>query len=169
VGATCCPDGSCGDCGEAILERNCLSVEGNIYTDYDGDGVRDNSEKWKKDSNTPLGCYTTLTYPDFSLTYTGHTVNNQLTRWFCNNDYGVYYSSSTGAGANIEPEKPHTFTLSNWPDGYKPKSWNYVNYLKVNESSGNWDSGDFTTDTLLMPSSGWVNVHWELEQDFERG
>lgn len=171
-GATCCPTGctvgtpgcDCGNCNGEPLERPCLYVEGNIWSDDNGNLARESSENWWN-PNYPVSCSTSKSHPSFYLTYTGHTGINQINEWYCNGNNSYYRSPFNGLVENIEPEQPHTFTLSNWPDGYKPKSWVYENYLNYSETSGNWISGNFTTTSLSMPASGWTNVHWELEQE----
>lgn len=164
--------GSCSvECGSAggtydsstnICTRNCLYVEGNIWSDDNGNTVKENFEKWR-DPNYLPGCSPSKTYSNFGLNYTGE-IGNQIKGWWCHSTLGAYYRSPIGVVANIEPEQPHTFTLSNWPDGYKPKAWDYQNELNYSEVSGIWTSGSFTTASLSMPSSGWTNVHWELQK-----
>ncbi len=144
-----------------ICTRNCLYVEGNIWSDDNGNTVKDNFEKWR-DSTYLSGCSTPKVHPSFTLNYTGEA-GNQIKGWWCHVTAGAYYRGSTGVAANIEPGQSHTFTLSNWPDGYKPKSWvyNHPGY----SISGNWSGfGSFSTSSIIMPTSGWTNVHWELQQ-----
>jgi len=163
--------GSCSvECGSAggtydsstnICTRACLYVEGNIWSDDNGNTVKDNSEKWR-DVTYLSGCSTSKVHPSFTLNYTGET-GNQIKGWWCHVTAGAYYRGSTGVAANIEPGQPHTFTLSDWPDGYKPKSWvyNHPGY----STSGDWSGlGPFSTSSIIMPTSGWTNVHWELQQ-----
>ncbi len=176
--ATCNPEPSCGgscsaeciadggnyDSASHTCTRPCLYVEGNIWSDDNGNLARESSENWWN-PNYHLDCATSKDHTSFYLTYTGHTGSNQINEWYCNGINSYYRSPFGGTIENIEPEQPHTFTLSGWPDGYKPKAWVYENSLNYSETSGSWISGNFTTTSLSMPASGWTNVHWELEQE----
>lgn len=176
--ATCNPEPSCGgscsaeciadggnyDSASHTCTRPCLYVEGNIWSDDNGNLARESSENWWN-PNYHLDCATSKDHTSFYLTYTGHTGSNQINEWYCNGINSYYRSPFGGTIENIEPEQPHTFTLSGWPDGYKPKAWVYENSLNYSETSGSWVSGNFTTASLSMPASGWTNVHWELQQE----
>ena len=160
--AECTTKGGTYNSSTNICTRNCLYVEGNIWSDDNGNLVRENSENWWN-PNYSVFCSTSKSHPSFYLTYTGHTGSNQINEWYCNGNNSYYRSPFTGPVENIEPEQPHTFTLSGWPDGYKPKSWvyNHPGY----SISGNWSGfGSFSTSSIIMPTSGWTNVHWELQQ-----
>ena len=140
--------------------RPCLRLEGNIWSDDDNDG-REISDYWKKDTNTPSGCGTTKIFSNFDMAISGETTPlNQIFGWFCHSNpiYGTFYNSPVPNA--IEPESSKTVTLRKVPLGYNISGWVYQNALHVGETSG---SGSQTT-SLLMPSSGWVNINWELAQ-----
>jgi len=140
--------------------RPCLRLEGNIWSDDDNDG-REISDYWKKDTNTPSGCGTTKIFSNFDMAISGETTPlNQIFGWFCHSNpiYGTFYNSPVPNA--IEPESSKTVTLKKVPLGYNISGWVYQNALHVGETSG---SGSQTT-SLLMPSSGWININWELAQ-----
>ncbi|HQQ21662.1 MAG TPA: hypothetical protein PK471_07105, partial [Bacteroidales bacterium] len=132
-GATCCPSGctpgspgcTCGNCNGAPLERDCLRLDGNIWSDDDGDG-KELSDYWKKDLNSPSGCGTSKTFPNFYMTISNETPPNQIAGWFChsNPSYGAYYNSPVPNA--IEPESTKSVTLSSIPPGYEVVSWQYI-------------------------------------------
>jgi len=165
-GATCCPSGctpgspgcTCGNCNGASLERPCLRLEGIIWSDDNSNGNRDLNEIWK--GTTGLLCSTNKVHTDFSMSITEES-GNQIGGWWCHNTYGAYYK--TPEPNPVEPEVTKSVTLSSIPIGYKFVSWQYITQASggsvVKEGSGS------SATNLLMPSSGWVNVHWKLAQE----
>lgn len=165
-GATCCPSGctpgspgcTCGNCNGAPLERPCLRLEGIIWSDDNSNGNRDLNEIWK--GTTGLLCSTNKVHTDFSMSITEES-GNQIGGWWCHNTYGAYYK--TPEPNPVEPEVTKSVTLSSIPIGYKFVSWQYITQASggsvVKEGSGS------SATNLLMPSSGWVNVHWKLAQE----
>jgi|GEM_PF-4732453 len=159
-GATCCGT-NCGNCNGAPLERDCLRLDGNIWSDDDGDG-KELSDYWKRSLYSPSGCGTSKTFPNFYMTISNETPPNQIAGWFChsNPSYGAYYNSPVPNA--IEPESTKSVTLSFIPPGYNFVSWQYITQASggsvVREGSGSF------APNLPMPSYGWVNVHWKLAQ-----
>jgi len=94
------------------------------------------------------------------MSITGES-GNQIGGWWCHNTYGAYYK--TPEPNPVEPEVTKSVTLSSIPIGYKFVSWQYITQASggsvVKEGSGS------SATNLLMPSSGWVNVHWKLAQE----
>lgn len=119
------------------------------------DGNQDTGESWK--GNDALSCTNKL-WDQFSMTATLES-GNQVSNWFCHSNSRSYYNSPNG---EIEPEYSKVFTLDS--DRVPPYSkcgfWEYYNQ----ENGSNLvASGDgCTTSNLTMPTSGWINVNFEL-------
>jgi hypothetical protein len=160
--AECSDEGGTYNYSTHVCTRNCLRLDGNIWSDDDGDG-KELSDYWKRDLNSPFGCGTSKTFSNFYMTISGETPPNQIVGWFCHSNplYGTYYNSPVPNA--IEPETTKSVTLSSIPQGYKFVSWQYITQENggsvVREGSGS------SATNLLMPSSGWVNVHWKLAQE----
>lgn len=162
TGTTCC-GGVCGNCDGAILERDCLRIDSNIWSDDDKNGISI-SDYWKKDSTSPSGCSTNKTFSDFVMTISGETTPslNQISDWWCHpSGYGVYFN--TPVPNAIEPESTKTASLTNIPAGYDVLSWRY-RYLKDGIITSQTGLGGVTSNLLMPPYANWVNLHWELEQ-----
>jgi hypothetical protein len=128
-----------------------------IWSDDNNNGNRDLNEIWR--GTQSFTCYTSKLHTKFSMSITGES-GNQIGDWWCHNTYGSYYK--TPEPNPVEPETTKSVTLSSIPLGYKFVSWQYI----TQESGGSVvreGSGSSATN-LPMPSSGWVNVHWELAQ-----
>ena len=174
-GATCCPSGctpgttgcACGNCNGAPLERSCLRLEGVIWSDFDQDGVpwNDPLESW---GGTSVGglCSPQI-YSGFSLQIQGMS-GNRIKSWWCHSTNKSTYYATAGSSTqyDIKPESTiPSVTLNPIPVGYKCGLWQYMNQENGGGSGIVSGSGiGCTTSNLLMPSAGWVNLHWRLDQ-----
>lgn len=164
-GATCCGT-DCGNCNGDPLVRDCLYMEGNIWNDELTTGTMMSNEIWRGDAG--LACDSSRYFGNFSLSISEFT-GNQIKSWWCSSLNRAYYRTTASNGGlpvdgdrNIKPESTLSsvsLSSTSLPPGYECDSWDYQNYLNSNEKQGT----GCTATNLIMPASGWTNVHFKLK------
>jgi len=161
--AECTGKGGTYDPSTNICTRNCLRVEGNIWSDDNFDGNPQQNEYWigKSSSEGEFDC-TPKYFDNFGLAVREKDEQEFLKpieNWFCHGTKNISYYHTTVPN-NIKPESSIQVTLTDIMEGYKVDSWEYVKGgAGVSQSGPGNNTGDIT-----MPKSGWVNVNWKLKQ-----